>query len=361
MLDERQQTSNDIHSFGAGATNFPAMAFSPVRRSPLYGDIRNTQPTMITLAELRRLLGGPQALPEGFNERSAGQLALTRLELEPGDVLYKKGSKVVYAYIVESGLVQCTRQSASDDHAPDVVTYVAAHDVLGIHGSPQHRHETACAVTRTSLLALPVNELREMAAHSALLSELIARPRGQALMRDWRTVYRLRDLPPYARTVAGLSHLIRLAWPDGDLLAPQAAQPVNIETATLCRWLGLDAQALDKSLAQLQRYGALSQQNGHISTLVPDVLLQVFSALRPWRHDEAERPSPGGSAGSVMHTLPTAAAMLFASAHAEAAVNSTLGAVGASGLVPWGFVLFSSLILVVSHLRMSRGRRQSSL
>lgn len=257
---------------------------------------------MVNVAELRGLLGGPQTLPEGFKKEPCGVVALTRIELEPGDVLYMEGSKVTYAYVVESGLIQGVRRQHIGDRAPDAVSFAAAHNVLGLDGMAQRRSETASAVTRTTLLAVSVEGLSAMAQHSALLSELIARPMGQALMRDWRTVYRLRDLPPYARTVAGLSHLINLLTLKGDEAESLAVLSTSIDVTALCRWLGEGAEELQKCLAQLQRYGALSLRNGRIDTLVPGVLLHIFSALRPWRKDERLEPPPQPNrAGGLLH------------------------------------------------------------
>lgn len=314
-------------------------------------------PTLVTRAQLRQMLGGPQAAPEGCTEEVGDDLYLVRLQLEPGDVLYAEGAKAAYAYIVESGLIQCER--TVDDHSPEAVSYAASHDLLGSPGPFRQRRESACAITRTTLLAMSADDLHDMAEKSPLLAELIARPMGRALMRDWRTVYRLRDLPPYARTVAGLSHLIRLAMPGRDPAESPSRLQVVIEVSSLCRWLGLSADELDKSLEQLQRYGALTRQNERITALVPEVMLQVSSALRPRRKEVPDQQERSATGLALVGALLAITASLFLSTGVEAALSAVrqggASAAGSTGHeVPWGFVIFSSLILVANHLRIKR-------
>jgi CRP-like cAMP-binding protein len=358
MLDHLQAPANPARAPEANTGAMRLHALQPARPSRGRERTSPSAPAMITQVELRRILGGPQTLPEGFNEGIEGELPLTRLDLEPGDVLYTEGSKAAYAYIVESGLMQCARHVAEVERAASAISYSAARDMLGVQGLPSLHGETATAVTRASLLALPVHDLRDMVRRSALLSELIARPMGQALLRDWRTAYSLRDLPPYARTVAGLSHLVRLAVPQGDAPESGARLAVSIETTALRRWLGLSEQELEKCLAQLARYGALSQHKARIDMLAPDVLLKVSSALRPWRKEALEPAPQAGPTGSLVQALSAAAVMLLATTHAHAAAGASLHPAQAiDQAVPWGFVLFSSLILLLQHMRPSGRRR----
>lgn len=352
MLDDSHQETSQVQ--------MPAASCSAAwgrRCSSNSGQV----PTLVTRAALRRMLGGPQAMPEGCNEEVGDDLCLIRVQLEPGDVLYAQGARPTYAYIVESGLIQCERERTEDERSPDAVSYAAAHDLFGHQVSQRQRREGARAITRATLLALPVDDLQDMEARSPLLAELIARPRGHALIRDWRMVYRLRDLPPYARTVAGLSHLIGLAKPGRDPVDPQATLQVVIDVQSLRRWLGLTAEDLDKSLVQLQRYGALVRRKDQIISLVPEVMLQVSDALRPWRKQAPERPQKSTAGLALVSVLLVAlTATLLGPAEAEAGTNAVRHAVGGvagtvAHPVPWGFVLFCGVVLMASHLRLKRG------
>jgi CRP-like cAMP-binding protein len=241
--------------------------------------------TLVSHAELRRMLGGPPSSPDGHCDQEEAAIALVRVHLAPGEVLYAEGSRPVYGYFVESGVIQCVRRHGGD--ATHGVSHVAAHGLLGIERLPERRHETATALNHVSLLAMPMASVQEVEAASPILRELLARPLGQGLLRDWRTVYRLRGLPPFARTEAGLSYIHTLAATPGK--PGTARMPVVIDVHDLCRWLALPLQMLEGALNLLQSRGALEWRDGVIHALMPQVLGKTPDPLK--LHTSSERIS----------------------------------------------------------------------
>lgn len=252
-------------------------------------------------AELQHMLGGPKVSPDGYRVLDEQVLPLTRVHLMPGDVLYAAGSPANYGYIVERGVLQCVRQTSPD--AGDAVRHVAAGGLLGVGGFARARHETVRAITEVSLLAMPMDVLQQLESESPLMRELMARPLGQGLMQDWRMVYRLRDLPPYARTVAGLGYILDLIGQFDPGADDESSVPVAIEIANLACWLGLSENALTACLRQLYRYDAMQWRDGFVRALVPQVLRQVGGALRSWQAPRAETQSRRQGVAPVLATL----------------------------------------------------------
>lgn len=238
---------------------------------------------LVTGSQLMELLGGHcDSLLAG----SAGvrkEFPVVRLALAPGDNLYAQGPRGQYAYLVEHGLIERVRQHHDGYDLPNAVSFASAGDLVGMYPSLEPRAESVSAVTRSSLLALPLEELHSLEALDPLLKALISRPLSMALKRDWRTLYRLRDLPPHARTVAGLSHLIHRAASHG-VLGGGSARHLNVQLNIEClgQWLGLPLRELRPCLALLEGDGALVSQGGSLITLVPEVMLTIEGALNPW-------------------------------------------------------------------------------
>jgi CRP-like cAMP-binding protein len=236
-------------------------------------------PDVLTASQLSQRLGGPHALmADGVTELKDGVVAV-HLSLRPGDMLYTQGSHSHYAYILESGVMQCSR--AQDNGTPvwGTMRYAGTGDWIGLYDRPARRPESTCAVTHASLLALPVNDLRDMAASSSIMAELIARSSSMALKRDWRVAYRLRDLPSYTRAVMGLVYLMHLADPTGSRTDGASTMTVQLDSALFGQWLGLLSDDLTQCLTKLQRYGALKTQNGSIVALMPHVLNSATSTV----------------------------------------------------------------------------------
>jgi len=262
-----------IHSFQARGV--PGAGSDGHRWHPAQ---RQCDTELISSAQLIQFLGGHGALTVGDSGGAHDAMMGVKLALSPGDVLYKQGSDSPYVYVLESGLVQCLSQQPGLG-LPETVSHAGAKEWLGLYDQPHRRQETVRAVTHTSLLALPMKALNALRASSPLIAELHARRTSMALKRDWRTVYRLRDLPAYTRTVMGLVYLVSLADPEraSDQNAP--SMEVVLDMGTLAHWLGLPLAELGHCLMQLQRYGALSIDLTRIIDLSPQVLFSVSSSM----------------------------------------------------------------------------------
>ncbi|MES2088626.1 MAG: hypothetical protein V4532_01390 [Pseudomonadota bacterium] len=231
---------------------------------------------LLTITQLTQFLGGlGMAAYEAHDA-----LETIRLELMPGDELYACGTVARYAYIVESGLVQCVGPRYGDGHdLPGSVGFASAGELVGLYDQQERRSESVSMVTRGTLLALPLDELKHTQASSPQLDELIARRMCLAMKRDWRIVYRLRDLPPDKRTAAGLAHLVYLAAPEGLKGADEQTLPTDLSMAVLRRWLGLSENELVACLDQLQHDAAISLKGDRIVAVKPQGILNVLNVL----------------------------------------------------------------------------------
>lgn len=231
---------------------------------------------LLTINQLTQFLGGLGMAAYEVHDA----LETIRLELMPGDELYACGTVARYAYIVESGLVQCVVPRRGDGHdLAGSVGFASAGELVGLYDQQERRTESVSMVTRGSLLALPLDELKHTQASSPQLGELIARRMCLAMKRDWRIVYRLRDLPPDQRTAAGLAHLVYLAAPDGLKGADAQTLPVDLSVAVLRRWLGLSVDEVVGCLDQLQHDLAISLKGGRIVAVMPQGILSALNVL----------------------------------------------------------------------------------
>lgn len=266
-------------------------------------------------AELSRLLGGPSQLDvEGAQP---GLLAIS-LDIDAGSTLYQADTPAAYAYRVEHGLLERRRRdfdAGPDGALPGAVGYAGTGDWLGLQTLAQRHVDAVRAVVPSRLLAVPLDALDAWQARSPVLAELLTRSSSQALRDDWRLDYRLRDLPPYARTVAGLSHLLHQLRPARTPEAMDAGgtDELQIELPALARWLGLELAELKVNLDRLQRYGCLVQHGGQALQLHPQGLQPLASALED-RFDPAGRtpasPEPVTRCASAQQSAGNRAATL---------------------------------------------------
>lgn len=241
---------------------------------------RRSCPTeLIAASQLARFLGGESGVPHADLGDSQEAMLGVRLDLDPGDGLFMQGSVGHYAYVIESGLIQCHRQHDGLG-LPLTVTYVGQQEWIGLHDFVGRREESANAVARTSLLALPVSELHALSASSPEMTELLAGQISSALKRDLRVFSGLCDLPPDLRTVVGLVYLASLIDPQFEKNHSDAPMKVVIDVEMLGYWLGVPSCDLHQHLLKLQGDGGLCLDERHITGLWPQGLVNAFLAMR---------------------------------------------------------------------------------
>lgn len=67
--------------------------------------------------------------------------------------------------------------------------------------------ERVCATIPTEHPVINVGGLSSIESSSRLVAQIISRARSCSLIRDWRLIYQLRDLPANVYLTAGLLHL----------------------------------------------------------------------------------------------------------------------------------------------------------
>lgn len=233
---------------------------------------------LISSVHLLHFLGGTSAPSQAAADGADDAMTGVRLTLSPGDALYAQGSPGMYVYLLESGLVQC-RRHGDGLGMPDAVSYAGPGEWIGLYDHQGLRRESVDAATHTSLLALPCSELHALSASSPMIDELLARRSSMALKRDWRVAYSLRDLPPCARTLSSLIHLVRLIDPKMETNPNDVSLRVSLDVAMLGQWLGLPLSKVRQCVMHLQSCGALDGDDTRIKVLMPGVLFRTSRAL----------------------------------------------------------------------------------
>lgn len=232
---------------------------------------RQPKPTPEAARPTTRIIPGEIGVPEllaamGLSATDMGcdagvTLPCETLHLDAGAKVYEQGQHCGQAFVILNGVLE--RHHAIGSRAqsmlgPGPVALSGARELLGLHFNLQGRPDTAVAVTKATVLAIPLRDLKALSPATMLINDLLMRTAGAALMRDWRVAYRLRDLPAFARTVAGLSHLTRLAEFKPQDLESDGTTAWSISESHLASWLALDSEVLHAQLQKLERYGVMS-------------------------------------------------------------------------------------------------------
>jgi CRP-like cAMP-binding protein len=244
--------------------------------APLDGDLTE----QIGSAQLLELLEGSFASPCMDLLEMQDTMLAVRLELSPGDVLYSQGSASQYAYIMESGLLQCHTQRDGLG-LPDAVSYAGPREWVGLYGALDRHQESVHAVVKTSLLAFHVGQLRHLSASSPRMAELLASRSSTALKRNGCIADGLRHLPADARTVGGLSHLLGLIDPKIEAVQGHSTMHAVLDMAVLGHWLGLSWSDLLECLTKLQGHGALTMDARNIVDVSPQLLFSASGLIAP--------------------------------------------------------------------------------
>ncbi len=211
-----------------------------------------------------------------------------RQELAPGDLLFAAGARATYTYFIEHGLLQSVSTLNDRRVSPSAVSYFGPGKLVGLLDPlSQQRLDSVRAVVPTRLLAFSLQDMQALKGECPAMQGLVSRSVSSTLKHEWRTAYRLRDLPPYTRIVAGLTHLIKLARPDSSPDDTEASLAWAVEEDVFGQWLGLDADDMEACLAQLARYGAVHRHHCRLVAVNPHVVLTVSAALREHRVRQA--------------------------------------------------------------------------
>jgi len=206
-------------------------------------------------------------------------LMAVTLDLEPGDTLYTKGTVARYAYIVESGLLQCQEPRQIGQDLPSLVHFASVGDLLGVYEHATRRPESVEAVTASQLIALPLDGLHHMQAAWPVLDELVSRQLSVAMKRNWRVAYSLRDLAPWPRTISALLHLNDMVHKGKGA----TLDVMNLDIGVLSDWLSLPIGELKTCLAQLESMNVIEVKAQQIVLLRSQALLDAAMTLRQSR------------------------------------------------------------------------------
>jgi CRP-like cAMP-binding protein len=188
---------------------------------------------------------------EPSDSASAPQ-AEARLELAPGEILFRRGEPRTCAFQLERGAVLVYR--AKPEGGREVIEVVRAGELVGL-GLLEHHVFTAEAIEPTSILALSLEAVERLAASDLRIAErrndLV--DREVAALRDALVAEGRRDR---TRRVAALL----LALAEGALREGRDPTLDSEELASgpVADYLGLDVDALQAALVALEGRGLVA-------------------------------------------------------------------------------------------------------
>jgi CRP-like cAMP-binding protein len=200
------------------------------------------------------------------------KLPCEEIQLNAGVSLYEQGHHVRQAFVILDGVFARQQKSNAKSAAmpgPSPIALSGERELIGLHIGLTQRPESVTAVTKATVLALSIKALQTMVPSSTVAHDLLMRTAGAALFRDWRVAYRLRDLPAFARTVAGLSHLASLAGVKPLASRADGTIALTLPLPCLSAWLDMDMEALCTQLKHLARCGVVSTSTNAIEWLDP--------------------------------------------------------------------------------------------
>lgn len=209
------------------------------------------------------------------------RLPCEEVRLDAGAILYEQGQRVGQAFVILDGILarqQMCNVKSGAMQGPSPIALSGEKELIGLHLGLHRRPEGVKAVTKATVLALSIKALQALAPSSTLINDLLMRTAGAALLRDWRVAYRLRDLPPFARAVAGLSHLANLAGFKPMVARADGTIALTLPLPNLASWLAMDMDTLCTQLKRLGRYGVVSTSNDAVEWLDP-IKLEALWAL----------------------------------------------------------------------------------
>lgn len=222
-------------------------------------------------ARLAVLLGDRELGPQSCHALMRQPLVGVQMDLTPGDVLHVHGSVSHYAYVLESGLVQC-HDPCPGLGLPVSINFAGADDWIGLCDRAGRHQQTVRAVTHASVLAFSSGELRALSHASPSMAAMLARRAQLALAREIQVVHRLACLSPHERTVAGLMHLVALCDPAFQRVEPAPTLRLLLDVTMLSGWLGVPLPELQRCLGQLRQVGAVNHDDLAVHALVVGAL-----------------------------------------------------------------------------------------
>lgn len=216
------------------------------------------------------------------------ELAATAIELEPGERLFREGSRATALYYVVAGTIKA--EISSDCFETRVIGYFRRGDVMGFTYSETMLY-TATAVSAARLYCYPADLLMRRFAREPKAAERMMRSAVSSLARMLALLAIVRSASPRQRIAAYLMTKVEA----GELMdRNQATIEMDISRSDLATLLGIPVAAVDASLEELAAAG-LIRMDSATAVEIHDVeqieILSLRSSEPPEKPGDCSKPA----------------------------------------------------------------------
>ena len=225
---------------------------------------------VVDLAQLRRSCSGCSlrslCLPAGIHGDDLERLdAIVRapLPLSGGDGLFRAGDELGNLFVVRSGCIRTTHPSSDGDE--QVIGFHLPGELLGLDAISEGCHHCdAIALERTSVCAVPFDQLEDVASHVPGLQHQILRIISRELVQDHQHLVALGRRTARARLalfLQSLSERLHMAgYSRQDFRLPMSRDDI-------ASYLGLALETVSRSLGRLSEEGVIAVDRRRVRVL----------------------------------------------------------------------------------------------
>jgi len=234
--------------------------------------------SVIDLGRLRRSCSGCSlrslCLPAGMSGEDLERLdavVRTRLPLDSGDGLFRAGDGFGDLFVVRSGCIRTTHPSSDGDE--QVIGFHLPGELLGLDAISEGRdHCDAVALERTSVCAVPFDQLEEVASHVPGLQHQMLRIVSRELVQEHQHLVALGRRTARARLALFLHSLSERLHAGGysgaDFRLPMSRDDI-------ASYLGLALETVSRLLGRLSDEGVIAVERRRVRVLDAAVLAAI--------------------------------------------------------------------------------------
>ncbi len=232
-------------------------------------------------------------LPDGLEAADIEMLERVvhqRLPLDRGEELFRAEEEFVNLYVVRSGTIRTTQPTAPGDE--QVIGFHLPGELLGLDAISTGRHQcNALALDRTSVCAIPFNQLEQVAVRVPALQQQLLRIISREMVEDHNHLAALGRRSAHERLALflySLSERLERSGHGGDQFS------LSMSRADIASYLGLALETVSRLMTRLADEGVIAIDRRRLR--IVDHGLLAEAAGNPSRRDCA--PLRSGRTGS---------------------------------------------------------------
>lgn len=194
-----------------------------------------------------------------------------RLPLKAGEGLFRAGDELLSLFIVRAGCVRTTHSASDGDE--QVIGFHLPGELLGLDAiSDGQHHCDAVALERTSVCAVPFDQLEEVATHVPGLQHQILRIISRELVQDHQHLAALGRRTARERLALFLHSLSQrlhaAGYPGEDFRLPMSRDDI-------ASYLGLALETVSRLLGRLSDEGVIAVERRRVQVLDAAALASI--------------------------------------------------------------------------------------